>query len=182
MGKSKNILLWLLGILLCVKFVLAPWYQYQQQQLDEIQVSARKLNRALAIEGNEQAIDQELSRLSTMTSGFDEKLKQFDAESNASVEFQRQWGEAFSERQLTMQMFNWTGQRQLGVSPYWVGRVVVSVEGSLNQMLLLLLEFQQQNPTLSIAELRVNNPSGIEFQNSEQLTVTIDVLFKVIPQ
>lgn len=177
--NHKNTLLWLLGALLCVKFVFAPWYEYQQQQLDEIQISAKKLNRALAIEGNEQSIDKELARLSAMNDELSQSLLSFENESNASLEFQRLWGQAFEERQLSIQMFNWTGQRQLGSSPYWVGRAVVTAEGSLHQTFLLFLEFQRQNPAIHLAELKVNNASGIEFQNSEQVSVTVDVLFKV---
>jgi len=178
MDKNKKILLGLLGVLLLTKFALVPWYDYQDQQIDAIEISAKKLNRALSIESNEASIDAELARLDQMKQQLDQSLMQFDSAANASVEVQRIWGQAFVDQQLTMQMFNWTGQRQLGSSPYWVARVIVTVDGNFHQTLGLFLQFQQQNPFISLAELKTNNPSGIDFPNNEQVSATLDVLFK----
>lgn len=178
MQLNKPFLLTLVAVLVTIKFLFIPWYQYQDEQIATLEVNSKKLGRALALQGQQQQLEQEVERLSSAVTAY-EKLLPGGADKNAvSLAVQSQWQQVFEQHQVEVKLFNWAGQRQLEQSDYWQARVVIKLSAPLERTLQALAELEQKYP-LSFEESVLNNATGIQFRQHQELQLTVDVLFKV---
>lgn len=179
MQLSKPFLLILVAVLVAIKFVLMPWYLYQEEQIEAIEVSNKKLSRALALQGQQQTLEDQFQKLSTLLTTYEKSLPNGPDKNTVSLAVQSQWQEIFEQHQVEVKLFNWTGERQLEQSNFWVARVVIKLSAPLEKNLQALTELAKKYPAVSFEESVVNNASGVRFQQLQEVHLTLDVLFKV---
>lgn len=179
MQLNKQFLLILMAILVAIKFLFVPWYLYQDEQIQSIEVNNKKLSRALALQGQQQQLENELQKLAAVLTAY-EKLLPTGSDKNAvSLSVQSQWQEIFERHQVELALFNWSGERQLEQSSFWVARVVIKLSAPLEKSLQALVELEKKFPAVSFEESVANNATGVRFKQNQELQLTIDVLFKV---
>lgn len=179
MQLNKPFLLVVVAVLVAIKFLFVPWYLYQDEQIVAIEINNKKLSRALALQGQQQALENELQKLSAMLTSYEELVPKGADKNAVSLSVQSQWQEIFEQHQVEVRLFNWTGERQLAQSDFWVARVVIKLSGPLEKNLQALVELEQKYPTVSFEETALNNATGVRFRQNQELQLTIDVLFKV---
>ncbi len=178
MQLNKPFLLTFLAVLVAIKFLFVPWYQYQDEQIATLEVNSKKLGRALALQGQQQQLEQEVEKLSSAVASY-ENLLPSGADKNAvSLAVQSQWQQVFEQHQVEVKLFNWAGERQLEQSDYWQARVVLKLSAPLERTLQALAELEQKYP-LSFEESLLNDVTGIQFRQHQELQLTVDLLFKV---
>lgn len=179
MRLNKEILLAFAAVLVAIKFVIVPWYQAQDEQIAGLEVSSKKLGRATALQNQQQQLETQLRELSAILAAYDELLPKGADKNAVSLAVQSQWQQIFEQQQIEVQSFNWTGERQVAQSNYWVARVALKLSGPLHKTLSALAKLEQQYPGLSFAESQLNHASGLQFAQNHDVQLTIDVLFKV---
>lgn len=178
MQLNKPFLLTMVAVLVAIKFVFVPWYQYQDEQIATLEVNSKKLGRAMALQGQQQQLAQQVDRLSAALGAYENSLPKGSDKNAVSLAIQSQWQQVFEQHQVEVRLFNWAGERQLEQSAYWQARVVTKLSAPLEKTLLALAELEQKYP-MSIEESVLNNATGIQFQQNQELQLTIDLLFKV---
>lgn len=179
MRLNKDFLLAFAALLVAIKFVIVPWYQAQDDQIAALEVSSKKLGRAIALQNQQQQLEEQLTVLSDTLLAYDKQLPKGADKNAVSLTVQSQWQQIFEQHQVEVQSFSWTGERQVAQSNYWVARVALKLSGPLHKTLDALARLEQQYPWLSFTESQLNHASGVSFTQNHELQVTIDVLFKV---
>lgn len=179
MQLSKPFLLILVAVLVAIKFILVPWYFFQEEQIATIEVNNKKLSRVLVLQGQQQALEEQYQKLSIILTTYEKSLPNGPDKNAVSLTVQSQWQEIFEQHQVEVKLFNWTGERQLEQSKFWVARVVIKLSAPLEKNIMALAELVKKYPAVSFEESIANNATGVRFQQLQEVQLTIDVLFKV---
>jgi hypothetical protein len=176
LSKHKELLLAILAVLSLLKFILVPWYQQQQEQLDDLAISSQRLAKVKALQQIEQPMQLELERLNTQKNQFIEHVPKATDHKSIALKVQSEFEQLFEQHQLRLESFEWQGYQPLGIPNLHQGRIQLRAAGKLSAMGLSMLQIEQKNQYLNVQQAKITG-SPIDKSDDLSLAITLDLLY-----
>jgi hypothetical protein len=163
--KQYQLHLTLVAILLSLKFVVVPLFEWQDQQLLEIQLLNNKINRIDNVLNNRAQILEHQSALKQMLADNSNVFFKTDTSTTFQLE-QQQWLEnKIKQHELDVSNIGWAPQQTLEEFNLTAHLVQLNIDGKSNKVFKFLQELQAQKKYIAIQAFSVNFKS----QNASNL-------------
>ncbi|MBU1311529.1 MAG: hypothetical protein KKE30_18560 [Gammaproteobacteria bacterium] len=174
MARNK-LLIFVLGLLLVLRFVLVPWLDWQDEQATKLRTLTKQLVRSEALlEAREDVLKQSgnaSQRAEVLKSGL---IKTTDA-AQYRIEFQQELQKKLDSMNVQLASFEWMSDQDLRVFSIQRGRINLRLQGKLADIVLAHGMLELDYPGLQIRDLRaiwqgpLNVYSVVELQMLSEL-------------
>jgi hypothetical protein len=152
---NKKRLLIVCAVLIAIKFILLPWFEWQNTQVNQIAAIEKQLQKGLLLVNEQQELTDSISQLQ----GTYRTNKALIASEEKSVldyqlKIQKQIEALLSSLALTTRSVSWLNPLQDGHLEEH--RMEISLTGSMKSYIQFMIALEQINPKLTIDEFRSN--------------------------
>lgn len=175
---KQKLLLSVLGVLLLAKFVLVPWVETQDEQVQALQVLVKKLQRSEMLLTSEQQLNELYAEFLQKQQSLLEPIPQVESTEQYKLLLQQQVQDEIGRQGLSLVLFDWLGQ--LPVEAYNVQKatVTIRVNGAAQQMVALHQWFQQQ-PFIQISETDINWNGPLQVGTEQQFVLVVTIFYRL---
>ncbi|WP_404401732.1 hypothetical protein LG288_02545 [Idiomarina seosinensis] len=167
-SQRKKQLLWLLGILLLLKFVGQPLVQWQNDKVVTLAQASERLAKMQQLEAAKDLLAQQLVVATTNQQTLKAQFPSADSASDFRLKAQQRIGELAEQYNLDVDMFNWSGDapipvenfQGLGVTTEVSGRVldIAAFHAAVNSQLgFLIMEDSELSFRGALTKSKVGN-------------------------
>ncbi len=178
MARNK-LLIFVLGLLLVVRFVLVPWLEWQDEQALKLQTLTKQLVRSEALLG---AREEVLNQSTTATLRADELKTGLTKTSDPAqyrVEFQQELQSKLDNIKVQLSSFEWMNDQPLGVFALTRGRINLRLQGSLADIVQAHAMLELDYPGVQIRDLRASLQGSINTFSTVELQLMLEMDYLV---
>lgn len=140
MSKTNNKLLWILAVLLLVRFGFEPLWAWQTEQSEQLRLNQQRAERVSLLLSRYASAEEQQQQLDTLKKA----SQQFPHSSHTQyrLELQQQLQQLFTEKGVQMELFDWVAEEQVAqtklykavVQMRWIGNTsqVVAAHSSID--------------------------------------------------
>lgn len=176
--KQQQLALTLLGALLVARFIFVPWQHAQDEVLQQVQVSAKRLTKAEQLAEIETEIRQQASVLDSQLEQLEAALPKTPSAEQSVQVAQQLLQSHFEGAGVTVVLFNWQGMSAYQDSKIQRGRATIRLSAPLDALIKSLSELQARYPYLTLSEwMSAEVPT--DASQKYEVTITLDLLLQV---
>jgi hypothetical protein len=152
---NKKRLLIVCAVLIAIKFILLPWFEWQNTQVNQIAAIEKQLQKGLLLVNEQQELTDSISQLQD-TYRTNSALIASEEKSvlDYQLKIQKQIEALLSSLALTTRSVSWLNPLQDGHLEEH--RMEISLTGSMKSYIQFMIALEQINPKLTIDEFRSN--------------------------
>ena len=173
--KHKTLLLSVLGVLLLVRFVLLPVYEWQQGQVTELANTLERLNDVDALLDLEDEIQSQRRALKTIEGNLQDMF--FDIETQNKTSIQKKVEELFSQYNVEIETITWVFEHShdYNINEYWLE---VAIKGDLKDVVKFNASLINQRPNIYVKQMNLRRQrSNQESIEQVQGKITLSMFF-----
>ncbi|MGM0906961.1 MAG: hypothetical protein ACQEVQ_10570 [Pseudomonadota bacterium] len=178
-ASQKKALLWVVAILLGIRFVLVPLMDYQNQLKENISLESRQLERALALLNNEQqgvSAEQANADLKELES----RLPLHESVNQFRLSMQQQLEQLAKKQQANIQVFDWLTHSTAQDGYLQTHQGQIEIEGAITDIARFQLDALSQWYSVQWIEFSIRPMRGTSQRGELRVpNVRATILFEV---
>jgi hypothetical protein len=152
---NKKRLLIVCAVLIAIKFILLPWFEWQNTQVNQIAAIEKQLQKGLLLVNEQQELTDSISQLQDT---YRTNLALIASEEKSVLDYQlkiqKKIEALLSSLALATRSVSWLNPLQDG--PFEEHRMEISLTGSMKSYIQFMIALEQIKPKLTIDEFRSN--------------------------
>ncbi len=180
-SERTRTLLWLLAVLVAVRFVLLPWRESQDESLERLQVLTDRLDRSEAVFANRAVITDALGKLEKSTEATRSRFPDAPDEAAFRLEQQQAVSDKLEAVGLSVSEFNWLVAGELVDANLRFSRFRVQTSGDIGAIARFVSSIETSDPHLLVRELTLTPVNAQQIglgSGSTQLTLLVDAYYR----
>jgi hypothetical protein len=166
--KKHAVLLILLAILLLVKVVIVPIFDWQDIMITDIKAQQKKLAKTEGVLGKENKLATFNQQISEQLNNIDKLFYPYQTESSFKLAQQKHFESLISEYKLKVRSFSWQAASQNKEIQSIRYQVQLRVSGDINNMIDFITAIETQGTYVDVNRLDIS----IKSQNEKSLGTT----------
>lgn len=179
-NNQRQLALAVLGSLLIARFVFVPWQTAQDDLHQQMQISAKRLDKAERLAGIETQVREQTTQLQARQQDLLQTLPAVPSSEQSAQVLQQLLQSHFEAAGVTVALFNWQGIQPYSDNTVQRGRASLRLSAPVSALVRSLSSLQQRYPYLMLSEWISAEVPADQMQVYE-IFITIDLLVKVEP-
>lgn len=179
-NNQRQLALAVLGSLLIARFVFVPWQTAQDDLNQQMQISAKRLDKAERLADIETQVREQTTQLQARQQDLLQTLPAVPSSEQSAQVLQQLLQSHFEAAGVTVALFNWQGIQPYSDKTVQRGRASLRLSAPVSALVRSLSSLQQRYPYLMLSEWISAEVPADQMQVYE-IFITIDLLVKVEP-
>ncbi|MDI4652079.1 MULTISPECIES: hypothetical protein [Pseudoalteromonas] len=177
--QNKQLLIYFILVLACIKFLLIPFFDYQDSLVQEKQNVVIKNNKMESIIEKKAILESQQTEINTALLELEKKIPSFSSEAQAKLSTQQRLEVIASNLNLSIDSFNWEEIKRNEAYPFLrEGNLIVTFSADLLNIIKAQKEITDLAPFFTIESAR-NDLKLQKTRNMSTSRVVLSVLFRV---
>jgi hypothetical protein len=178
-GDRTRALLIVVAVLAALRFLIVPWWQGQNEARDQLSVVTERLDRSLGLIANREPLQRALDGMRADVGSLRSRFPAAANPEQMRIEVQRSLGALAAARGGQLRSFEWQLDGTAAAAGLGYGRVRLSVEGPLRELIRLhgAIEGQLQHAFVREVNVNVTAPATAEAGVLATASLVLDVFF-----
>lgn len=179
-NNQRQLALAVLGSLLIARFVFVPWQSAQDELYQQMQVSAKRLDKAERLASVEMQLRDKTTQLQSQHQQMLDKLPAVPSAEQSAQVLQQLLQSHFEAAGVTVVLFNWQGIQPFSDTLVQRGRASLRLSASVPQLVRSLSALQQRYPYLMLSEW-ISSEIPVDQGQVYEIFISVDLLVKLEP-
>lgn len=177
--QNKKLIV-LLAVLLLLRFVFVPWFEWQDEQFGRLQTLDKRLERSEALLSLKEQVSTQAAQVNTASEQLLAGLVISATPAEYKIAFQQALQQQLDSVQVRLQLFEWNSDRALEAFNVQRGRINLRLQGAYPNLLRAHAQLELQFPGVQIRELRATWPGALSAAAEVELQLVIDLDYRII--
>ncbi len=179
-SDRTRVLLILVAALALLRFGVVPWVRSQNDAHDQLDVLTNRLDRSLGVVNNKQPLQAALVRVRADVEALRGRYPSVPNAAQFRLDVQRKLGELAAARTVQLRSFDWQLDGTDADAGLAYGRVRVTIEGQLKDIIRMHGALEGELPYVVIRDLNLNvtKPATVQLDVPATATVVLDVYYR----
>jgi len=180
MIARNRVLLGVAAFLAALRFIVAPWIDSQADEVEQLSVLTKRLDRATGVVQNRQAIAKALAEVEASTLELRKRFPQAENRQAFRLSSQQAISEAIGAAGLNVKLFEWVMDGRAEEARMEYSRARIQLEGGFRQIVAAQAQLETKFPNMFVRELAVTTGTQISAPDDSlvYMSMVVDLYYR----